>query len=186
MATKRKTAAEIREEEVVKEQEEILRSAQDDREEAQDDSEEEEILRSAQDDRRGAQDDSDKDAEIARLKAELAEAKKVNVSEVFVPNGRGDAERIQRLATQVAQDGGNAWQTFVKVRVPRKMGAGDDDFWISVNGVSAQIPANGEVQEMKLPYAMALMESLEAEEKAIEFAEGLQLYDPVTNPKPMG
>ena len=91
-----------------------------------------------------------------------------------------------RLATQVAEAGENAWNVKVKVRVPRKQGAGDDDFWIVVNGVSAQIPANGEVQEMKLPFAMNLMESLEAEEKAIEFAEGLQLYDPVTNPKPMG
>ena len=127
-----------------------------------------------------------KDAEIARLKAELAEAKKVNVSEVFVPNGRGDMERIMRLATQVAEAGENAWNVMVKVRVPRKQGAGDDDFWVVVNGVSAQIPANGEVQEMKLPFAMNLMESLEAEERAIEFAEGLQTYDPVTNPKPMG
>ena len=176
MATKRKTAAEIREEEVVKEQEEILRSAQDDGEEEEDSSTALGMT----------QQQDDKDAEIARLKAELAEAKKVNVSEVFVPNGRGDMERIQRLATQVAESGENAWNVKVKVRVPRKKGAGDDDFWVVVNGVSAQIPANGEVQEMKLPFAMNLMESLEAEEKAIEFAEGLQTYDPVTNPKPMG
>lgn len=165
MATKRKTAAEIREEEVVKEQVEALEEATEETEPAEVDA---------------------KDAEIARLKAELAEAKKVDVSEVFVPNGSGDMERIMRVANQVAEAGENPWQVKVKVRVPRKLGAGDDDFWVSVNGVSAQIPANGNVQEMKLPFAMALMDALEAEEKAIRFTEGLQLYDPVTNPKPMG
>ena len=129
---------------------------------------------------------AEKDLEIAALKAELAKLKAEAVSEVFVPNGRGDMERIQRVAKDAAENGVNAWNIRVKVRVPRKAGAGDDDFWICVNGVSAQIPANGQVQEMKLPFAMALMDSLEAEEKAIEFAEGLKMYDPVTNPKPMG
>ena len=128
----------------------------------------------------------EKDAEIAKLKAELAKMKQESVSEVFVPNGRGDMERLMRLANQVAEAKEDSWKVIVKVRVPRKLGAGDDDFWVSVNGVSAQIPANGNVQEMKLPFAMNLMDALEAEEKAIEFAEGLRMYDPVTNPKPMG
>jgi len=166
MATKRKTAAEIREEEAVKAEVEMM-----------DEMPDIEPVPAAED---------DKDAEIARLKAELAAAKKVNVTEVFVPNGRGDMERLQQVATQAAEEGRNPWTVMVKVRVPRKLGSGDDDFWVSVNGVSAQIPANGEVQEMKLPFAMNLMGALEAEDKAIEFAEGLQLYDPVTNPKPMG
>jgi len=130
--------------------------------------------------------DSAKDREIAKLKAELAQMKKENVSEVFIPNGRGDMERIMRVAQDAAESGKDPWTILVKVRVPRKSGAGEDDFWVSVNGVSAQIPANGEVQEMKLPFAMNLMEALENEEKAIAFAEGLRTYDPVTNPKPMG
>ena len=166
MATKRKTAAEIREEEIVKAEAEMM-----------DENSEEETEPTEID---------DKDAEIAQLKAQLAQLKKETVAEVFIPNGRGDMERIQRLATQIAEAGEDPWKVLVKVRVPRKMGAGDDDFWIVVNGVSAQIPANGEVQEMKLPFAMQLMEALEAEEKAIEFAEGLQVYDPLTNPKPRG
>ena len=127
-----------------------------------------------------------KDAEIAELKAQLAKMKQDAVSEVFVPNGRGDMERIMRVAKEAAEAGEDAWKIFVKVRVPRKAGSGDDDFWVSVNGISAQIPANGEVQEMKLPYAMALMDALEAEEKAIQFSEGLKMYDPLTNPKPIG
>ena len=166
MATKRKTAAEIQEEEIVKGIAEAV--AADEAAEAP------------------AEEADEKDLEIAKLRAELAAAKQANVSEVFVPNGRGDMERIQRVATDAAEAGEDPWKIFVKVRVPRKQGAGDDDFWVSVNGVSAQIPANGNVQEMKLPFAMALMDAVEAEEKAIEFAEGLRKYDPVTNPKPMG
>ena len=166
MATKRTTAAEIREEEIVKEEAGMM-----------DENSEEETEPAEID---------DKDAEIAQLKAQLAQLKKDTVAEVFITNGRGDMERIQRLATQIAEAGEDPWKVLVKVRVPRKMGAGDDDFWVSVNGVTAQIPANGKVQEMKLPFAMNLMDALEAEEKAIEFAEGLRMYDPVTNPKPMG
>ena len=167
MATKRKTAAEIREEEIVKEEAEMMEEA-------------------AEEETEPAEGNDAKDAEIAELKAQLAKLKAEAVAEVFVPNGRGDMERIMRVAEDAAKAGEDAWKIKVKVRVPRKMGNGDDDFWVSVNGQSAQIPANGEVQEMKLPYAMALMDALEAEEKAIEFAEGLKLYDPVTNPKPMG
>ena len=168
MATKRKTAAEIREEEIVKAEAEMM-------EEPEEETEPAEVVEA-----------DAKDLEIAKLKAELAKAKLESAQEVFVPNGRGDMERIYRLAQDAAESKTDPWKITVKVRVPRKMGAGDDDFWVVVNGQSAQIPANGLIQEMKLPYAMALMDALEAEEKAIEFAEGLKLYDPVTNPKPMG
>jgi len=165
MATKRKTAAEIREEEIVKAEAEMMDEATEEETEPA---------------------EEDKDAEIAALKAKLAQLQMANVSQVFIPNGRGDMERIYQVAKDAAEAGENPWDIKVKVRVPRKAGAGDDDFWVVVNNQSAQIPANGEVQEMKLPYAMALMDALEAEEKAIEFAEGLKTYDPVTNPKPMG
>lgn len=175
MATKRKTAAELKEEEVIKAEAEMMEEAAEETEPA----EEEEA-------QGGKKKMDPKDAEIALLRAQLAQAQKATAQEVFVPNGRGDMERIRRVATEAAESGKNPWETFVKVRVPRKLGAGDDDFWVSINGVSAQIPANGMVQEMKLPFAMALMDALEAEERAIEFAEGLKTYDPVTNPKPMG
>ena len=176
MATKRKTAQEIREEEIVKEEAEMLEEAA------------EESTSSVADATPSPQGEGldAKDAEIAELKAKLAKMQMASVTEVFVPNGRGDMERIYQVAKDAADAHDDEWKIKVKVRVPRKMGAGDDDFWIVVNGRSVQIPANGEVQEMALPYAMALMDALEAEEKAIEFAEGLQMYDPVTNPKPMG
>jgi len=181
MATKRKTAAEIREEEIVKAEAEMME--EDDAEETEPAGDTSSALRAPSPQGEGY---DEKDAEIAALKAKLAKLQAESVTEVFVPNGRGDMERLQRVATEAEERGANTWNIMVKVRVPRKLGAGDDDFWVSVNGQSAQIPANGMVQEMKLPYAMALMDALEAEEKAIEFAEGLKLYDPVTNPKPMG
>jgi len=165
MATKRKTAAEIREEEVVKAEVEMMDEV------PEIDGEPEEDAR---------------DAEIARLKAELAAAKKANVSEVFVPNGRGDMARLQQLAMDVEKSGQDAWKVTVKMRIPRKNGSGDDDFWVNVNNVAAQIPANGEVQELKLPWALALMDALEAEDRAMDFAENIQNYDPVNNPKPIG
>ena len=127
----------------------------------------------------------DKDKEIAKLKAELAKAKKASASEVFIPNGRGDMERLQQLARDTAEAGKDPWKISVRMRVPKKA-AGDDDYWVNVNGISAQIPANGEIQEMKLPWAMTLMDALEAEERAMDFADNITMYDPVTNPKPMG
>lgn len=163
MATKRKTAAEIREEEIVREQTELME------EEAAEETEPAEDA---------------KDAEIASLKKQLAKMAAENAREVFVPNGRGDMERLMRVAQDAEESKTDPWKVFVNVRVPRKMGAGDDDFWVAVNGRTAQIPANGQVQEMKLPFAMALMDALEAEEKAIEFAEGLKMYDPINSPKP--
>lgn len=126
-----------------------------------------------------------RDAEIAALRAQLEQMKAESAREVFVPNGRGDMERIMKLAMEISAAGGDPWTVEVRVRVPRKTGAGDDDFWVAVNGRTAQIPANGEVQAMKLPFAMALLDSLDAETKAIEFAEGLNYYNPENNPKPM-
>ena len=173
MATKRKTAAEIREEEVVKAEVEMM-------DEVPDTSSVADATPSPQ----GEGLDS-RDAEIARLKAELAAAKKAGVSEVFVPNGRGDLARLKQLSEDTVKAGKDEWKVTVKVRVPRKSG-GDDDFWVNVNNISAQIPANGEIQELKLPWALDLMESLEAEDRALDFAENIQNYDPVNNPKPIG
>ena len=172
MATKRKTAAEIREEEIVKAEAEMMDEDYDTSSGA-----------GAPPSPQGEGLYDEKDAEIARLKAELAQARKASVSEVFVPNGRGDMQRLKALAEETVAEGTDEWKVTVKVRVPRK--SGEDDFWINVNGISAQIPANGEIQELKLPWALALMDALEAEDRALDFADGIKNYDPVNNPKPM-
>ena len=102
MATKRKTAAEIREEEVVKAEVEMM-------DEVPDTSSVADATPSPQ----GEGLDS-RDAEIARLKAELAAAKKAGVSEVFVPNGRGDLARLKKLSEDTVKAGKDEWTPRMK------------------------------------------------------------------------
>ncbi len=166
MATKRKTAAEIREEAIQAEAEEILNTEEPDEE------------------TEPAEGQDAKDREIAKLKAEISRMKSARGA-TFTPGSRQDAERLMAVAEEAAEEGTDPWQILVDVRVPKKSGAGDDDYWLNVNGISAQVPANGEVQKLKLPWAMTLMDSIAAEEMALDFADSIQVYDPKTNPKPV-
>ena len=168
MATKRKTAAEIREEAIQAEAEEILNTEEDPDEETE-----------------PAEAQDAKDREIAKLKAEISRMKSDRSAAPFTPGSRQDAARLMVIAESAAESGKDPWSIMVDVRVPKKAGAGDDDYWLNVNGISAQVPANGEVQKLKLPWAMTLMNSIEAEEMALDFADSIQVYDPKTNPKPV-
>lgn len=159
MATKRKTAEEIREEETGVDEVQVP----------------EEMAEVTAADA--------KDLEIAKLKAEISRMKEQSKTP-FTPGSRIDMQRIQMLAEEAAESGTDPWSIQVDIRVPRKAGQGDDDFWLNVNGISVQVPANGEVQKLKLPWALVLMGSVEAEERALDFTDNIQNYDPVSNPKP--
>lgn len=117
-----------------------------------------------------------RDAEIAKLKEELS---------LMKGGGMKDADRVEALARETAEKGLNPWDVKVSVRVPRRPVGEDSSYWVNVNDRSAQIPANDQIQEMKLPFAEVLMNHLKAENAARDFADNIQVYDPVSNPHPV-
>jgi len=119
-----------------------------------------------------------KDAEIERLKAELAEANR----RAAYATPMDERKRVQKAAEDAAKSGADPWQIKIAVRIPRRPPTEDQWYWININGISAQIPANDRVQELKLPWAVALMDMLTAEERAQDYADSLEVKDPVNNP----
>lgn len=122
-----------------------------------------------------------KDKRIAELEKQLAEAKKLNAAYT-----KGDDySAVKQKCQEAVEKGLNPWDILVTVRVPARRDCNDPYYWFCVNGRSAQIVANNEYQEMKLPYAEALVDMLRMEKHAQTFAdEKVQMYDPVTNPHP--
>ena len=122
---------------------------------------------------------ADKDAEIARLKAELAAAQKQNEG---YRSGR-DADVVEQASKAALAEGKDPWTVNVSIRVPERRDTSEKSYWVCVNGRTAQIPANNQYQEMKLPFAEALVNSLAADRMAQQFADNqVQVYDPISNP----
>lgn len=114
--------------------------------------------------------------EIEKLKAQLAEMKKANRTPM------DDAAVVKKAAEESAKAGVDPWEVTVNIRAPRRPGREDPWYWISVNGRSVQIPADDRYYDIKLPWAEAMINSLQAEKRAADFQDGLEVYDPVTNP----
>lgn len=119
-----------------------------------------------------------RDAEIERLKAELAAANR----RAAYATPMDERKRVQQAAEDAAKSGADPWKIKIAVRVPRRPPTEDQWYWININGISAQIPADDKVQELKLPWAVTLMDMLTAEERAQDFADSLEVKDPVNNP----
>ncbi len=117
-------------------------------------------------------------AEIERLKRELEYA---NMRAAYA-TPRDERVRVQQTAEKAAEAGEDPWKIKIAVRVPRRPPTEDQWYWININGLSAQIPADDKIQEMKLPFAVALMDMLTAEERAQDYADSLEVKDPVNNP----
>lgn len=122
-----------------------------------------------------------KDAEIARLKAELEAAKRQSAGY----RAGKDAEVVEQAIQDCIAAGKDPWKETVSVRVPERRDTTEKSYWLCVNGRSVQLPANNQYQDMKLPFAEALMKTLQADRHAQRFAdEEIQVYDPITNPHP--
>ena len=119
-----------------------------------------------------------KDAEIQRLKAELEMAQR----RAAYSSPADDYRRVMEETERAAREGLDTWTIKIPMRVPRRPATEDPWYWINVNDRAVQIPADDSVQELKLPWAEALVNMLRAEDRARDFADGLQVYDPVTNP----
>ena len=118
---------------------------------------------------------------IAKLEAQLAAERAKSAG-----YRRGnDAEVVEKAIQEAIAEGKDLWEMRVSVRVPERRDTNEKSYWIMVNGRSVQLPANNQYQEMRLPFAEALMNTLKADRFAQNFAENaIQVYDPRTNPHP--
>jgi hypothetical protein len=94
---------------------------------------------------------------------------------------RAQIEAMKQTGSQPAQPEllpadhplGNVWDDYIDAVVPRHGRGQEKCFYVSVNGQNAQIPADGKMQHIRKPLALALQASLEAEARAEQFAEDL-------------
>ena len=118
-----------------------------------------------------------KDAEIAALKAQI---------EAMTARKNGgkesDYDRIHRIEKEAEEAGLDMWGIEVEVLVPHREKTEDPWYWIQVNNLSVQIPANDRYQAMKLPFACVLVDLLMYERHSIDYQDSLEVFDPVENP----
>ena len=118
--------------------------------------------------------------EIEKLKAQLASA--VKPQGTAKPARETDYDRVHRLEAEAIAAGKDLWEEKVELYVPHRNPTEDPFYWICINGRSAQIPANDTIQEMRLPFACVLVDTLRNEKRSADYKDSMQVYDPVTNP----
>lgn len=119
-----------------------------------------------------------RDAEIERLKKELAESQR----RVVYATPEQDRQRIIQECEDCDKEGKDPWKVKVQMRIPRRPPTEDPWYWININNQSVQIPADDQIHEVKLPWAVALTDMLTAEERARKYADNLRVKDPRTDP----
>lgn len=124
-----------------------------------------------------------KDAEIARLKAQL-QAQMAKQKPLSRSGNESDYDRVHRIERETDAAGQDPWEVEIEVLVPHREKTEDPWYWINVNSRSVQIPANDRYQAMKLPFACVLVDQLMYEKKSADFQDSLEVYDPETNPHP--
>ena len=97
-----------------------------------------------------------------------------------------DAQNVQKIAAEAAEAGTDPWTVDVEVFVPHRDPGEDKWYWININDRSAQIPANDSRQKMKLPFALILTDTLKAKRREEDYQDGVQVFDPKTNPHENG
>ena len=95
----------------------------------------------------------------------MATRKKTDVTEEEV------LEQETAEETEPADETASTWDQKVTVLVPRK--SKHDYYYVCVNDRRFEIPADGKAHEMPLPIAEILQQTIEAENKAMDFAEGI-------------
>jgi hypothetical protein len=97
----------------------------------------------------------------------------------LVPEEGGDI--AEETAPPVPEEGGDIglnepdpWLEMVKMYVPKKPKGEEQQYYICVNERRYLVPANGKLQELPLPVAEVLTNSLEKEDEADEYAESIQ------------
>lgn len=80
------------------------------------------------------------------------------------------AEEITEIPAEAPKD---EWAEEVEMIIPRKPKGDDPQYYVCVNDRRFYIPANGKMQKLPKPVANILLESLEAEQEAEDFADSM-------------
>ena len=122
-------------------------------------------------------------AEMERLKKENEALRKNSVYSPSTEGGASDRERVAKACQEAAEKNQDPWKIKISVLAPR-IGKGEDSYWMCVNGKSIQVPANDRYYELALPFAQCLVDEIAARNRAADYADKIEVYDPVLNPKP--
>jgi len=122
-------------------------------------------------------------AEIERLKAENEQLKKNSVLAVGAFGAMTDRERVRKACEEASKNGVDAWTQKISVRAPRRPAKEEPYYWLSVNAKTIQVPADDRYYNLQLPFAQCLVDMIAAEWLAADYADKIENYDPVTNPK---
>ena len=96
----------------------------------------------------------------------MATKKKAEVTEEVLEQ----AEEVETAAAEEPVEV-DPWEQMVPVLTPRKQKG--DYFYVCVNDRRFEIPADGKTHVMPQPIAEILQQSIEAENRALDFAEGM-------------
>ena len=122
-------------------------------------------------------------AEMERLKKENEKLKKNSVYSPSTEGGASDRERVAKACKEAAEKNQDPWGIKISVLAPR-IGKGEDSYWLCVNGKSIQVPANDRYYELALPFAQCMVDEIAARNRAADYTDKIEVYDPVLNPKP--
>lgn len=122
-------------------------------------------------------------AEMERLKKENEALKKNSVYSPSAEGGASDRERVAKACQDAAEKGLDPWGIKISVLAPR-IGKGEDSYWLCVNTRSIAVPATDRYFELALPFAQCLVDEIAARNRAADYADKIEVYDPVLNPKP--
>lgn len=147
------------------------------------------VLETPVDEEEKLEQDAQKEQMMANMQAELAALKKENerlkansVAAYGAVGARSDYERVQDACKKAAEEGADEWNVTISIRAPRRPAKEDPFYWLSVNGRTMQVPANDKYFDLPLPFAACMSDMIQAEWFANDYADGIEEYDPVTNP----
>lgn len=81
-----------------------------------------------------------------------------------------DAEMINKLPDDLPED---PWSKNMEIIVPRKPKGEEQTYYICVNDRRFLVPANGKAQNLPKPVAQILLDSIQAQDAADDFAESI-------------
>jgi hypothetical protein len=87
--------------------------------------------------------------------------------------GEISAEKEPETGEISAEKEPDPWKETVSMIVPKKAKGDEQQYYICVNDVRYLVPANGKMQELPVPVAEALKNSLEMEDAADEYAASI-------------
>lgn len=122
-------------------------------------------------------------AEMERLKKENEALRKNSVYSPSTEGGASDRERVAKACEEAAKQGQDPWKIKISVQAKR-IGKGEDSYWLCVNTRSIAVPANDRYYDLALPFAQCLVDEIAARTRAEDYADKIEVYDPVLNPKP--